>query len=484
MESISTALVESQANKFFGSSNIFISPVLEATLRYIALKHHKGNIEEVQLIRCYRSEVYDSYFSNDSLNMLAPRTLNIFTVRRGYDVPTIGTPGWTPLDAPPFPVAPYLSKASETRVYYNKDLEKIVIFVKSLTEKWVDLLCSTLCRILFWIYADNEAISEEEQTLFRMFVQKNPDPQAFKAFIDTFASHIDFKSKIMKRMLIGWGKNTIEREITKSEREAERIRSDIRQYESSITLSYNNLASVMARCDALRETIPDVDTALYKFFETHKQLTPLDAIDDTNRGVNTLIFSITDTIEFYDEEQFKRVYNGRNTYIPDPTDDGNAAIRRILWGLFGSPKGAVRVESEWALDNLSSLRVRQNYRSGLFNYTHAPQPHQYFYGCLGGNGNYINRYMGEGNWDLAIEQAIASVKNLNFGDSAVCSRFVQWIRDNFNGVKCVVLPDGKSLSFNEFNQYLIECEEAEKAATAQQAAPEAQETVTEDNNNG
>lgn len=452
MEYVITKLTDADANMFFGNSKFFLdSPVLEATLRYIAIKHHTGELENVQLIKTSQGEFADGS-GNDYVRFAQPQTLHVLTGRRGYDLPYVDATGWVALDTPPFPVAPFLSKASETRVYLNKNEQKVIVFVKNTTDKWIDLLCSTLFRILPWIYQDDVTISNEEVELFKLFVQKNCDSDKFKEIINEIVKDFDFKSVSWKRTLMNWGKSSIEGQIKSLKGKSDNIRDDIRSTEDNLASLYTRLGNILANINALSASIGKEDDSVYRFFINHKQLGLYKTENTTDNYGNVnarMYFSVIDTIEFFDTDEFKRVFNNPHSYLGQSQD-----IRDLFWGLYGANKGVVRVESIFRLNNLSSLQVCKGVRTGMYNETHLPHPHQYHYGCLGANDAYIQRYMAEGNWDMAIDQAIASVKNINFGDSTVMSAYVQDLKNCMTSCRCIIADNGDEMTPKEFLSYI------------------------------
>lgn len=447
MDNVTTLLTNADANIFFGNCSSFLnSPVLEATLRYIAVKHHTGDVEKIQLIKTYSGE-FGSSNGNAYISLTEDKNLCVFAGRRGYDLPYIDEDGWVAIDTPPFPVAPFLSRASETKVYINENEQKVIVFVKTITDKWIDLFCSTLCRLLPWIYPDTNAMSEEEIELFRLFVKGN-NRSRFQEIINSVAKDLDFKSTSLRKVLLGWGQGSIKDQIESLKAKTESARANIRSHEANLASEYDKLANLLANINALMNSSPESDDSLYQFFTSHKQL-GMFKVDKHGNGGSSLWFSIVDTIEFFDADQFKRAFNNPNSYFPSNQD-----IRDIFWGLFGANKGCVRVESMFKLNNLSSLECVRGTRTGLYTNTHLPHPHQYYHACLGGNGNYIMHYMSEGNWDMAIEQAIASVKNLNFGDTVVMDEFIRDIQRHMDDCKCIVTDNGTEMTPREFLTYI------------------------------
>ena len=98
----------------------------------------------------------------------------------------------------------------------------------------------------------------------------------------------------------------------------------------------------------------------------------------------------------------------------------------------------------------------------LYNYYLLYQefhPHIYFYGCGGGNDQYYSKYADSGDWELAIEQAIGAVKNLNFGDSTVVAKMIDWL-EHHNSIPCIRMSDtGELVSLKHFIEIIQEGEQ-------------------------
>lgn len=456
MNYVNTIITSSDANAFFGGDNAPLgSFTLGAVLRFIALKHHQGDIETIKTIKCETDQFYERTTGNDYARHAKEYGIELYilTAPRGAQLPTINEEGWVALDTAPYPVAPYLSGASETRVYSNAALRSTIVFVRnSSSERWMDMFCSIMFRILPWYFSDG--ISDDEKNLFKAINDKNED--MFRAIIDNLCAPYDFKSSRFRKVLIGWNDGYRTRQISLLKRQCDEYHSSIERYQAEITSLLNKLNQSSINLEALQAQGNSADDSVYKFFMSHRQIT----ICNTSQGNdgNVMDFSVIETIEYFDADAFLRLYNNQHSTIGGASND----IKDIFYGVFAENKGVFRVEGMFRLVNLSSLNARRGYVSGQFNDTHLPHPHLYHHACLGGNEGYINSYMEQGNWDMAIEQTIAAVKNINFGDSTVIREFVDDVRNAFNtSRKCILADNGKEMTLREFLAYVRENQENE-----------------------
>ena len=456
MDCVNTIITSSNANVFFGNDYSPLGSVtLGATLRFIALKHHQGEIETIKPIKVYTNQ-FAEYNKGNYYAQQAKENgieLYILSAPRGAQIPTVNEDGWVALDTPPYPVAPFLTAASETHVYTNAELKSTVIFVRQPTERWIDLLCSSMFRILPWYFTEGMT-DDDETALFRAISKKDAD--TFNTIINTLCARYDFQAARFKKVLIGWNDGYRKQQISTLRSQCEEYHSMIERYQREIARAFNNLEQSNVNLAALEAQGNSSDDSVYKFFMSHKQITIFNT-QQCSDG-NVMDYCVTETIEYFDVDAFVRLYNNPHSTIGGAPKD----IKDIFHGVFADGKGMFRAEGAFRLVNLASLRARRGSTSGQFSETHLPHPHLYHHACLGGNETYINNYLAQGNWDMAIEQSIAAVKNINFGDGVVINEFVNDVRNAFGSSRKYIIADnGKEMTLREFLSYIRENQENE-----------------------
>lgn len=456
MDYVSTILTSPDADNLFSTRNRLCgNAVLEATLRYIAIKNHDGDIEKVKLITSEaRSASYgenngDVYteerFDDIELLIITPRN-------RGDNLLSITKNGWVSLDSPPYPVAALLSaKSSETRIYVNNDKKRAIVFVRTTTDTWCEIFASCLFRVLPWRFNN-----DEDSIALAKAISKN-QPSEFKRIIDDYCKNIDFSGIMTRRALIGWGNGQREAQLKTMEEQLQACLNNINAEQSRLTQYLDDYAMINERYNALSRTSADNDDLFYKFFLNHKQLS-IHRVYNVGTNGKSLEYCILDTIEYFDEDEFINIYNNPNSEI----GRCNSNMRRILYGLFKEHKGVIRAEAVFRLNNLSSLTILRGVRTGKYYDTHLAHPHLVRYGCLGGNEQYINNYMRLGDWDMAIEQSIVAVKNLNMSDSTVVSAMINDLGSSETAhCSCIIADNGQAMTPPEFLQYLQEADKKE-----------------------
>lgn len=449
---VNNHIVGSDADILFGTraNQLGDFATLESTLRFIALKHHQGDLGTFKPIswkvhpsNCYnRIDEWIEYAEDTDVELL------ILTVRDGTQLPISNEEGWISLEAPPYPVAPFLSKASETRVYINVTLKKAIISVRTITEKWINLLCASLFRILPW-YFNGEPTEGDEKNLFKAINAK--DSETYNAIINKLYKEYDFRGFALKNTLKKWMGGYRKKKIETLTDQLEWNTEKIKEYDQLIIATLSRLNDIRCTLHAFECQKDIEDDSIYRFFAAHKQI-EINSVKEISKG-SILQYCVTETIEYFDEDEFYRIYNNPTSAIGLAPKN----VKEILFGLFGANKGTIRTEAVFELENLSSCQAVAT-RTRKHDRTHLAHPHLIYFGCLGGNVTYINKYMSEGNWDMAIEQTIAATKNIFFGDHAATVKLVDDIGNALetNSCKFIIADNGNEMTAREFLEYLRE----------------------------
>lgn len=433
-------------NQWFVIGGNFGNWGLEALLRCISITRDDNGNPTLNRVKVATGSHRGFTQGEPFINANSGQELILYKITGG-ELPSVTESGYESLDTPPYPVAPFLSKCSETKVYVNQQAKKAVVFVKRPSERWINSFCSVLFRILPWRF--KEELSEADKSLYRAY--SVGDMCKVAKLLDDKVAHIDFDAIILSLKLSGWNKRIRDISVRRLENDRRSVENSISNYEAEVDSLRTRLQNIIMQqnCLANSAVADGNDDELYRFFYNHKQLNII------NTGVSsediTLKYSITETLEYFDKDQFERLTNNRHSYFYDFSD----RVQKFFKLIFDDERGKIRVESVFLLKNLSSLRPISGYSTGDAYSLNLPNPHLYHFACLGGNENYIQKYMRDGNWDMAIEQSIAATKNVNFGDSAVISRMASDISSHFDTCSCV-LVDGvsKSMTPQEFLEYI------------------------------
>ena len=155
---------------------------------------------------------------------------------------------------------------------------------------------------------------------------------------------------------------------------------------------------------------------------------------------NYLTYEISEIIEYFDDEVFISSYENPRSYLYRDTISQEA--REIAFGLFGKRRGKIRTRCAFTLTNFSNITPSVRWRNTSPNM--MPHPHIDGSGCLGSNTPHVTSHLSNGDWELAIQQTIQGAKNLNFDDTGIIARMMEWITTNIksNG-KYIIADNGE-----------------------------------------
>ena len=332
----------------------------------------------------------------------------------------------------PFPVNQYLSQFSRTKIYLSEKQKRLVAFVdRRATNIWVQALESVMCRLMPWYYPAD--LPEEEQKFYKSIAVDNkavtPEEKVeiFVRYVNEVAEKINFRDLKLHKLLDGIADRARQSRITFLSNTVTETRNSINRWMRELSQQYEALDAYLRELNALENAEPESNNAMFTFFSAHKQVHLLNVYD------NSLRFGVDDTLEFYDEDEFMRLLKNTRSFLYNY----NERTRKGLKAIFADRKGVLRVTAVFDLQQFKLVYPRQG---DSFVTDSMPNPHIYFYGCSGGNGQYYSQYANSGDWDLGIEQAISATKNLSWGDSAVCNRMIQWLEDSTQ--PCIYVAEG------------------------------------------
>ena len=432
-------LVSDDANEVFGGCQPIDNDwSIDALIRAIVLKYGNYSVEDLAANvmverRRARSRTDMELFLNEGYKNDA---LTIVECLNCFDENVDGGSEWKKefsFNGKPFPVNQYLSQFGRTKVYLSERQKRLVAFVdRRATNIWVQALESVMCRLIPW-YCPAD-LPEEEQKFYRSIAVDNktvtPEEKVeiFVRYVNEVAEKVNFRDLKLHKLLDGVADRARQRRISDLSAVVSNTRNSINRIMRDLSRHYESLDLNLLELNSLEAAEPESNDAMFTFFSNHKQLQLLDVYD------NGLRFGVDDTLEFYDEEEFARLLDNHRSFVYEFDD----SIRKGLKAIFADRKGVLRVNAVFTLSSFKLVEPRQD-ESFVIN--SMPNPHIYFYGCSGGNGQYYSQYANSGDWDLGIEQAISATKNLSWGDSTVCRRMIEWLRNN-DIYPCVYVAEG------------------------------------------
>lgn len=444
IECTRVVLLSDAAKPIFGECNGYNRDYsLAALVRAIAVHKYGSAVVENDAANDAKIMYTIITSKQDLADVLTSQWRGVQVARVTEDVFTAATidsdaaKGWKTFDENPFPVNRYLSQFSPTKIFINEERHSVLsITSRSYNGPWMQAFESVIGRLMPWFFPDG--FSEEEKAFFKsLSVDKSGDSRAAEdslvKYAEEAAQMIDLRALSLSRRLDGWSKKAWRHLVETAQDEADGYRSSIRDYQSHLSDLYASLERRVAELKSLKENGPQDNTEMLDFFIEHKNL-ELDEVSD-----DSMKFSVVDTLEFFDDEEFESVVENKSSYLY--YNGFSQDVIDAAKGIFIEHRGVIRVSAQFKLSGAAYVKPMRN---GRIVQNTMPNPHIHFFGCSGGNDVYYTQYANEGEWRLAIEQAISATKNLSMGDTTVCERMMSWITDRFDTLPCVYVKDDAS----------------------------------------
>ena len=221
---------------------------------------------------------------------------------------------------------------------------------------------------------------------------------------------------------------------------------NMREYELKVNNCADQHAEYLLNLKQLQAAVRDDSNAFANFIISHPNIVSVKRYNN-----DSIYYVIEDTVEFYDEDEFKSMYQNEYSYFSKSKPHS-----REFYELFINHRGKMIVRSEFMLRNLSSItpiRKRDSYDPESIYEEVLPHPHLAFYACLGNNQTPLRQALESGNWDMAIDQTVGATKNVNFSDSTVMNEMIRYLNNNPH-LKFILADNGERMTMEQFTKYI------------------------------
>lgn len=491
-----TALTNDAANSFFGhitadsynGDNSFL-----ATMRALVAPR----IPEGGCISMYhgRSDYHAGVISNvpakQALDMLCGRapiedsnSIYIHNLSNGDEANNVGClellkakfceqyPGWHHLDR----ISEFYKKSFRVVCFINTELKSVCLFVDRMNmQKWHYLQLSMLA-FLPWYFDTQNGMSAIERTLVESL--RSRDSVDYEACIAKIAEGYDFESGRIRQLLKGF-------ETRFEVQECENVKRNISQVDRHIRDLNEQFASYMKQrneyCIRLlgleaKIAAGSEESEIMDYFLCNRKL-ELVTVERQR-----MKFIVRGTIDFYDEDMASRVINNKSSYVYRYCGSriNNTQMEKLMTAIFLDETLKIQTCALFDFTLGESVNAPEHYRFGQSCANYFPNPHLYYYSCLGNYRGRINDAIQKNNYIAAVELCVASTKSLNFADSTVMDSFMEaFVKGTVNN-RCILLPDGRVVNPTDAIKWLEEQENPPAEAENKEEVSERVDAVAAD----
>lgn len=342
--------------------------------------------------------------------------------------------------------------------FINRETKSVLFFVQTMDIRKLHLLEATVLPSMPWYFDGKQtSVAPEEMELIESLLNKD-GPDKYLDVLRKFAAQYDFRTPRIRQLLTGFETRFEKIEKENMTRVIKDIDTKIKEYERVISEKLKERRDLCIKLLGLECKIEQTgeDSEIMEYFLCNRNLHLINVSDEY------MDFIATGYLGMFDPEVAERTIANRTSYFYKGDSEQNKNMKMLMKAIFLYQTIKVRFAAKYRLylsGTVEGLRIDE--MPGDVD-GFMPNPHIQRHGCLGGHRERISEAMRHGDYIGAIEQAIASCKNLNLSDSTVMNG---WMSDYFyrdsDWSRGLELPDGRVVKPAEAIAWLKEQEGAD-----------------------
>lgn len=319
--------------------------------------------------------------------------------------------------------------------YYNEKQKVALVFYEKKDLSVCHAIQPSIFSLIPW-YVQPKDLPDWKLAIINAYNKK--DEQSYMTAVHNAASHYDFRSGQIRKLLSDFEKQTLKTDMLRVSEEIEELKKRTdelfeaigtinREIDSKLTI-YTGL---QARCSN------NTSTEMMDFFLDNKCLELLYC------DGSEIEFLVKTKLYNFDEDSVEDMLENKYSYLYMKSSLNSARTKALFNAIFIDKTLKIRMVSQYNLD-IKSCTARKGQHSDGFTSdpTYYPNPHIYHYNCLGTNTRSVVQMLQDGNYQGAVSQCIYSAGNLNIADPTVVSRFVREVTSMDEERQFIELPDG------------------------------------------
>lgn len=346
----------------------------------------------------------------------------------------------------------YFQNSFPMLCFVNRELRSTMLVLLRLNTRKLHLLQVALLAMMPWYYdpSDKTSATPEEIELLRS-LNRSDGMGVYLGSLNKFIKKYGLREARIRRLMDGFETRVDRQRMERVRAEMEDQTNEINSYNEAIIRCIRRKNESQITLMGLLEKIAEAEThdsELMGYLIRNARI----SVDSTDGPRLTVIAK--DYFEYYDEDMVERCLNNvySDVYYRAPSPAAANDMVRLLRAVFIDKKAKIRTSAAYTLELGGGVSGQGRFDDGVMYDDSIPNPHIYYYECLGDYSRTLNQMMFENDYIGAVDQCLASVRSLNWGDSAVMNRFfADMYEDSF---RCVELPDGKVVFPTEAIEWL------------------------------
>lgn len=335
----------------------------------------------------------------------------------------------------------FYAKSFDVECYVNADRRCTYVFVGGTDIRKLHYLQASTLVFFPWYFDPSAGVSKDEMEL--MYSLRETLSDKYEACLAKMAEKYDFRSASIRKILEGFeGKRLKMQKSSYTTRLAE-IDESIKEFNNRIAALLSDRENACIYLLGLENKLSSGsgENEMMDYFLANKSLHLISQRHDT------LTFVVKDYVEYFDPDLATSTIENKRSFVY-ATSHGNGIsaddMQMLLHEIFvgENPRVRLKVCAAYEMSLSGSVEALSHYEFGAEFSDCMPNPHINQYSCMGGYTGVINELAQKCDYIGIVEQCVASARNLNWGDSTVMRRFMEFLWGGCGSQKFLELSDG------------------------------------------
>lgn len=331
----------------------------------------------------------------------------------------------------------FFAKSFPMLCFFAREIHSTIVLVQRLDNRKLHYLQTALLVMMPWYHGSRESVSEDELALVMSL--KDTSSAEYKRCLNKLIKQYDLREAKIRRLLTGFETSIDKARKAEVEHTIASVDSEIRRYEDAIADRMRQRNESLITLMGLENKIADTegkDSELMGYILRNHRI--------SLHGVyrNSVTIAASDYIEYYDEDMVERGIDNRRgpVFTRAESLEAREDMAELMTKIFVDKQLRLRVSAAYQITAGERVDGQSGYEEeGMYDDC-MPNPHIFEYACLGNYRQILDQLIRNNDYIGIVDQCLASVRSLNWGDSSVMNRFADYMYDD--QYRCIELPDG------------------------------------------
>lgn len=328
----------------------------------------------------------------------------------------------------------------------------VVLFSSSSMDYW-HMLQSALLAFTPWYVNKEEGITENERAMFDAL--KNGTIDEYNAAIEAIYKEHQYHEKFLNESLSGFNIIQLEQQMHVLENDIENYEQEIQDTIDRAARYTTALRTKRAQLLGLQITVQQAanENEILDYFKNSKFV---ELVSASKNDGGTIEFYAFGELAYWNEDEAERMIDNNQsliyTHAPRNRYVSKNDMKSLMTAIFVDKIISVRSIAMYRMNGGGSVNGIAGARYPSKFHDYLPNQHIDRYHCIGSYDAVFRDAIANGDFIPVVEEAIASMRSLNFGDSTIMDLFMERMYTDMR--KFINLPDGTNVCPAEAVAYL------------------------------